>query len=216
MVIQSFKTAAVSAGIKAGGTLDLALIYSERPAVTAAVFTQNTFIAAPLILTKKHLREAGHRMRAVLVNSGNANAVTGEAGIEAAGATADALSAQLGCRPSEIVVSSTGVIGRPLPVDKIRNAIPQLVQSLLPTNLEMLARGIMTTDTVPKIATAEIGSARLAGVAKGAGMIHPDMATMLCFIMTDADIAHAELDEALRYAVQRSFNSISVDGDTST
>src|SRR5262245_32252298 len=123
MVIQGFKTAAVSAGIKAGGTLDLALIPSERPAVTAAVFTRNTFIAAPLMLTKKHLREAAHRMRAVLVNSGNANAATGDAGIEAAQATADALSAQLECRPSEIVVSSTGVIGRSLPVEKICNAI---------------------------------------------------------------------------------------------
>src|SRR5215831_8913179 len=166
MVIQSFKTAAVSAGIKAGGTLDLALIYSERPAITAAVFTQNTFIAAPLILTKKNLRESGHRMRAVLVNSGNANGATGNAGIEAAHSSADALSAAIGCRPSEVVLSSTGVIGRSLPVAKIRDAIPALVSSLLPTNLEMLARGIMTTDTIPKIATAEIGGARIAGVAK--------------------------------------------------
>src|SRR5262245_48247332 len=106
MVIKGFKTAAVSAGIKAGDALDLALIYSERPAITAAAFTQNTFIAAPLILTKTHLRETGHRMHAVLVNSGNANAATGEAGIEAARSSADALSAAIGCRPSEIVVSS--------------------------------------------------------------------------------------------------------------
>src|SRR5439155_11526073 len=110
----------------------------------------------------------------------------------------------------------TGVIGRTLPIDKIREAIPTLVSALLPTNIDLLARGIMTTDTVPKIATAEVGGARIAGVAKGAGMIHPDMATMLSFIMTDADVPYGELDGALRYAVHRSFNSISVDGDTST
>jgi len=216
MVIQGFKTGAVAAGIKAGGALDLSLILSETPAVTAAVFTQNTFIAAPLVLSRRHLQETGHRMRAVLVNSGNANAATGEAGIQAAKASAETLAGRIGCRPNEIVVSSTGVIGRSLPVDRIREAIPSLVSALLPENIDLLARGIMTTDTVPKIATAEVRGARIAGVAKGAGMIHPDMATMLSFIMTDADVRYAELDEALRYAAHRSFNSISVDGDTST
>ena len=208
--------AAVAAGIKAAGKLDLALIYSERPATAAAVFTQNTFIAAPLIVSQKHLRETGHSVRAVIVNSGNANAATGKAGIQWATVTAEALASQLGCNTNEVLVSSTGVIGRPLPVEKIRHAMPRLISELLPTNLELLARGIMTTDTVPKIATAEAGGARIAGVAKGAGMIHPDMATMLSFIITDAALAHADLDDALRYAVHRSFNSISVDGDTST
>jgi glutamate N-acetyltransferase/amino-acid N-acetyltransferase len=216
MIVEGFKTAAIAAGIKAGGTLDLSLIVSDRPATTAAVFTQNTFIAAPLVVSKKHMELSGHRMRAVLVNSGNANAATGEAGIQAAQLSAEALAQKLGCKKHEIVVSSTGVIGRPFPIDKIQAAIPNIVAALLPTNLELLARGIMTTDTVPKIATAEVGGAKIAGVAKGAGMIHPDMATMLSFIMTDADVPHDELDKALRYAVQRSFNSISVDGDTST
>jgi glutamate N-acetyltransferase/amino-acid N-acetyltransferase len=216
MIIQGFKMAAVAAGIKAAGKLDLALIYSERPATAAAVFTQNTFIAAPLIVTKKHLLETGYSARAVIVNSGNANAATGKAGIQWATATAEALASQLGCNANEVIVSSTGVIGRPLPVEKIRDAMPRLISELLPTNLESLARGIMTTDTVPKIASAEAGGVRIAGVAKGAGMIHPDMATMLSFIITDAALAHAELDDALRYAVHRSFNSISVDGDTST
>ena len=216
MIVQGFKMTAVAAGIKAGGALDLALIYSERPANAAAVFTQNTFIAAPLVLSQQHLRETGHRIRAVIVNSGNANAATGEAGVQAARGTAEALASHLGCRPNEVIVSSTGVIGRRLPVEKINEAIPRLVENLQPTSLELLARGIMTTDTVPKIATARIGAACIAGVAKGAGMIHPDMATMLSFIVTDADVAHAELDRALRYAVHRSFNSISVDGDTST
>src|SRR5216117_4014750 len=216
MTIAGFKTSAVAAGIKSGGVLDLALIYSDRPATAAAVFTKNTFIAAPLVVSKKHLEENGHRVRAILVNSGNANAATGEAGIRAACVCVEALAAQIGYGANEILVSSTGVIGRPLPVDAIKASIPRLVSALSPGNLEMLARGIMTTDTVPKIATAEVSGARIAGVAKGAGMIHPDMATMLSFIMTDAEMPHAELDDALRYAVHRSFNSISVDGDTST
>jgi len=216
MIVQRFKLAAVAAGIKKGGVLDLSMIYSDRAATAAAVFTQNTFIAAPLIVTKKNLQNSGHVARAVIVNSGNANAATGEPGIQAAQATADALAAAIECRPDEVIVSSTGVIGRPLPLVKIREAIPNLVAGLLPTNLDLLARGIMTTDTVPKIAATEVSGVRIAGVAKGAGMIHPDMATMLAFIMTDAALPYDELDEALRYAVHRSFNSISVDGDTST
>jgi glutamate N-acetyltransferase/amino-acid N-acetyltransferase len=216
MIVEGFKMAAVAAGIKAGGALDLALIFSDRPATAAAVFTRNTFIAAPLIVSKKHLEDGDHRIRAVLVNSGNANAATGESGILAAQSSAEALAQQIGCKRNEVVVSSTGVIGRSLPVDKIRAAIPKAVSTLLPTNLELLARGIMTTDTVPKIASAEVGGVKIAGVAKGAGMIHPDMATMLSFIMTDAEVPFTELDQALRYAVHRSFNSISIDGDTST
>jgi glutamate N-acetyltransferase/amino-acid N-acetyltransferase len=216
MLVQGFKTAAIASGIKPGGALDLALIYSERPATAAAVFTQNTFIAAPLIVSKEHLEQTGHKARAILVNSGNANAATGEAGIEAARACVDALAAQIGCPSNEVLVSSTGVIGRPFPVQSIKASIPKLVSSLLPTNIELLARGIMTTDTVPKIANAELDRVHIAGVAKGAGMIHPDMATMLSFIMTDAEITYPELIEALQYAVHRSFNSISVDGDTST
>src|SRR5262249_27658830 len=157
-----------AAGIKAKGALDLALIYSESPATAAAVFTQNTFIAAPLIVSKQHLRETGQRVRAVIVNSGNANAATGEAGIQAARETAEVVASEIGCRTSEVLVSSTGVIGRQLPVGKIQNAIPQLVAALLPSNLEVLARGIMTTDTFPKMAVAEIEGVYIAGVAKGA------------------------------------------------
>jgi glutamate N-acetyltransferase/amino-acid N-acetyltransferase len=216
MLVTGFKTAAIASGIKAGGALDLALIYSEKPATAAAVFTQNTFIAAPLIVSKEHLEKTGHKARAILVNSGNANAATGQAGIQAARASVEALAAQIGCPSQEILVSSTGVIGRPFPLQTIEASIPKLVSALLPTSIELLARGIMTTDTVPKIATAEAGGVRIAGVAKGAGMIHPDMATMLSFIMTDAEIAYPELIETLHYAVHRSFNSISVDGDTST
>src|SRR5689334_44872 len=178
MLVTGFKTAAIASGIKAGGALDLALIYSEKPATAAAVFTQNTFIAAPLIVSKQHLEKTGHKARAILVNSGNANAATGEAGIKAARTCVEALAAQIGCPPQEILVSSTGVIGRPFPLENIKASVPKLVSALLPTNIEMLARGIMTTDRVPKIASAEVSGVRIAGVAKGAGMIHPDMATM--------------------------------------
>jgi glutamate N-acetyltransferase / amino-acid N-acetyltransferase len=216
MDVRGFKTAGVAAGIKANGALDLALICSETTATAAAVFTQNTFIAPPLIVSRKHLEETNHRVRALIVNSGNANAATGEAGIRAARECAEAVAAKIGCRTSEVLVSSTGVIGRPFPTEKIRSAVPALVSGLHPGNIEQLARGIMTTDTVPKIASTEFAGVRIAGVAKGAGMIHPDMATMLSFVMTDAELSYAELDEALRYAVHRSFNSISVDGDTST
>src|SRR6476660_10455894 len=216
MDVRGFKTAGVAAGIKANGALDLALICSETPATAAAVFTQNTFIAPPLLVSRKHLEETNHRVRALIVNSGNANAATGEAGMRAAKECAEAVASKIGCKTSEVLVSSTGVIGRPFPTGKVRIAVPALVSGLRPGNIEQLARGIMTTDTVPKIASGEIAGVRIAGVAKGAGMIHPDMATMLSFVMTDAELSHAELDEALRYAVHRSFNSISVDGDTST
>jgi glutamate N-acetyltransferase / amino-acid N-acetyltransferase len=216
MDVRGFKTAGVAAGIKANGALDLALICSDTAATAAAVFTQNTFIAPPLIVSRKHLEETNHRVRALIVNSGNANAATGDAGIRAARECAEAVAAKIGCRTNEVLVSSTGVIGRPFPTEKIRSAVPSLASGLHSGNIEQLARGIMTTDTVPKIASAEFAGVRIAGVAKGAGMIHPDMATMLSFVMTDAEISYVELDEALRYAVHRSFNSISVDGDTST
>src|SRR5438874_4953978 len=129
MLVGGFKTAAIASGIKTGGVLDLALIYSEKPATAAAVFTQNTFIAAPLIVSKKHLEETGHRARTILVNSGNANAATGEAGIQAARTCVEALAAQIGCAANEVLVSSTGVIGRPLPVQTIKASIPKLVSA---------------------------------------------------------------------------------------
>src|SRR6267142_189447 len=139
MIIRGFKTAAVAAGIKAGGALDLALICSENPATAAAVFTQNFFIAAPLIITKRHLLASGHQVRAVLVNSGNANAATGEAGIRAAEECVESLARELKCDPRDVLVSSTGVIGRPLPVSKIQTAIPNLLSTLSPTNIDLLA-----------------------------------------------------------------------------
>jgi glutamate N-acetyltransferase/amino-acid N-acetyltransferase len=209
-----FKIGAATAGIKKAG-LDLGLLFSDRPAVAAAVFTRNAFPAAPVLLSRAHLIASGHTARAVLVNSGNANASTGEAGTAAARASAEALAARLECKPHEIFVSSTGVIGRPFPFDKLKNTLPALTASLGGL-ADPFARAIMTTDTFPKIAHTEVQGARILGFAKGAGMIHPDMATMLAFVITDAAIAYPELDRALRWAVDRSFHSITIDGDTST
>jgi glutamate N-acetyltransferase/amino-acid N-acetyltransferase len=212
---EGFKIAAAAAGVRKSG-LDLGLLYSDRPAVTAAVFTRNAFPAAPILVTREHLRATGNITHAVLVNAGNANAVTGEAGMNAARECGAALARQLGCSPSEIFLSSTGVIGRPLPVGKIVAAIPSLVSSMNAGGTEPFSRAIMTTDTVPKVAFSNSGGIRLLGFAKGSGMIHPNMATMLSYILTDAKLDYVALDKALRYAVDRSFHCVTVDGDTST
>jgi glutamate N-acetyltransferase/amino-acid N-acetyltransferase len=217
-VPRGFTLSAVAAGIKETkkDRLDLGLILSDRPANTAAVFTRNAFPAAPVVLSRANLEKTGHTARAVLVNSGNANAATGEAGMAAARSSIERVAARVGCSAAEIFVSSTGVIGRTFPVDRLCEAVPELISKASATNVEGFARAIMTTDTVPKIASAEVGGARILGFAKGAGMIHPNMATMLAFVMTDARIDPAVLDGALRESVDRSFHSITVDGDTST
>jgi glutamate N-acetyltransferase/amino-acid N-acetyltransferase len=212
---EGFKIAAAVAGIKKSGP-DLGLLYSDRPATTAVVFTKNAFPAAPILVTREHLKASGNTTRAVLVNAGNANAVTGEAGLNAARECAAKLAKHLGCKPSEIFLSSTGVIGRPLPVDKIVAQVPSLIKSMSSGGAEAFSKAIMTTDTVPKMASTSAGGVRMLGFAKGSGMIHPNMATMLSFVLTDAKVEFATLDKALRYAVDRSFHSITVDGDTST
>jgi glutamate N-acetyltransferase/amino-acid N-acetyltransferase len=212
---EGFKIAGAVAGIKKSG-LDLGLLYSDRPATTAVLFTKNAFPAAPILVTREHLKASGNTTRAVLVNAGNANAVTGEAGLNAARQCAAELSKHLGCKPSDIFLSSTGVIGRPLPVEKIFAQVPSLVRTMSPGGGDAFSRAIMTTDTVPKVAASRVGGVRMLGFAKGSGMIHPDMATMLSYILTDAKLDFAALDKALRYAADRSFHSITVDGDTST
>jgi len=212
---EGFKIAGVAAGIKKSG-LDLGLLYSARPATTAVVFTKNAFPAAPILVTREHLKASGNNIRAILVNAGNANAVTGEAGMNAARQCAAELAKHLNCRPEEIFLSSTGVIGRPLPVEKISGAIPSLIGMMSPGEVDTFSRAIMTTDTVPKVAASVAGGVRMLAFAKGSGMIHPNMATMLCYVLTDARIAFPALDKALRYAVDRSFHCMTVDGDTST
>ena len=212
---EGFKIAAAVAGIKKSGP-DLGLLYSDRPATTAVVFTKNAFPAAPILVTREHLKTSGNMTRAILVNAGNANAVTGEAGMTAARQCAVEVAKHLGCKPYEIFLSSTGVIGRPLPVDKIFAQVPSLIKTMSSGGADTFSKAIMTTDTVPKVAATSEGGVRMLGFAKGSGMIHPDMATMLSYILTDAKVDFPTLDKALRYAVDRSFHSITVDGDTST
>ncbi|MGH9791515.1 MAG: bifunctional ornithine acetyltransferase/N-acetylglutamate synthase [Candidatus Acidiferrales bacterium] len=219
---RGFRFAATACGLKKSGGLDLALIAADAPASAAAIFTTNRVQAAPVQLSRTHVRRAAARMRAVVVNSGNANCCTGPAGMRAAQKTAEQVARSLGCRADEVIVCSTGVIGVPLRVEKILCAVAALRDGLssAPRAFASLTRAIMTTDTRPKwaAATCRVGGkpVRLLGCAKGAGMIHPQMATMLAFIVTDAAIAPALLRRALRHAADRTFNCITVDGDTST
>ncbi len=192
--------------------LDVGLIYSEAPCVTAAVYTSNKVIAAPLIVTRAHLAD-GHA-QAIVVNSGCANAATGEQGLADAEAMAQAAAAKLGLRADDVIVASTGVIGTLLPLTRLNKGIGDIVLS--PNGGGDFALAIMTTDTRPKQIAFRFGGYTLAGAAKGAGMIHPNLATMLCFLTTDAPVSSAFLDTALREAVDASFNMIDVDGDTST
>ena len=218
MQVDGFLAAGVAAGIKKKDRKDLGLIYSVRPADVAGVFTRNRVKAAPVVLDQQRIRSG--KARAVLVNSGNANCCTGEKGMEAAMAMADGVAKQLAIPAQQVLVASTGVIGEPLAVEKIQAALPELVQACRPDGFPELAQAIMTTDTVPKIAASSgkiDGSGfRLLGVAKGAGMIRPDMATLLCFVVSDVSAPGGVLQTALTAAVDQSFNRISVDGDTST
>ena len=218
---RGFAYAATACGLKKTG-LDLALLTSKTPASAAAVFTTNRVQAAPVRLSREHLRKSRHKIRAVIVNSGNANCCTGSPGLAASGKTAAKLSRLLDCKPHEVLVCSTGVIGVPLRVEKILSAEPQLVRSSSSeaAAFERFTRAIMTTDTRPKWAVAKfrIGGKQVSvlGCAKGSGMIAPNMATMLGFLATDAAISPPLLSRALRTVVARSFNAITVDGDTST
>jgi glutamate N-acetyltransferase/amino-acid N-acetyltransferase len=213
---RGFVAAAATCGLKASGKPDLALVASQRPATVAGTFTTNRVKAAPVLLCQE--RVAAGRARAVIANSGNANACTGEQGMQAAYRMAAAAAGRLDCSPDEILVLSTGVIGVQLPVEKIEAALPGL--ELSANGGEVAARAIMTTDTRPKTAAVafEHGGTtwHIGGMAKGAGMIHPNMATMLAVITTDADVAAPDLQHHLTDAVARSFNCIDVDGDTST
>ncbi len=212
---RGFKAGAVAAGIKkSAGALDLALLVAERPAAAAAVFTRNRFKAAPILVSRKHL--ALGQVQAVIVNAGCANAGTGKQGYSAAETMTKLAAAKLGTEPASVLVASTGVIGVQLPVEKVGAGLKTL--KLNPESGHTFARAIMTTDTVSKeiaVSSAEYGFT-IGGCAKGAGMIHPDMATLLGFITTDAAIDAALLQKALKRAANKSFNVISVDGDTST
>jgi len=219
---RGFRFAATACGLKKTGALDLALLSSDVPASAAAVFTQNLVVAAPVLISKKHLRASKGRMRAAVVNAGNANCATGAAGHAAAERTVAETAKRLGCAPSEIMVCSTGVIGVPLAVEKILRALPKLARNRRPSarSFAELSLAICTTDTRPKTASASFKMAgkriHLVGCAKGAGMIHPNLATTLAFVATDAAIAPSLLQKTLRDVCSRTFNCISVDGDSST
>ncbi len=212
-----FSFSGMSSGIKKAKALDLGLIVSDRPADCAGVFTLNKVIAAPLILTKPRIAKG--KCQAILVNSGNANACTGNGGLEIAKSAVDLLAKELQVEDSLIAVASTGVIGEPLPIDPFVNGIPRLVETLSVDHATTVAEAIMTTDAFPKMASSSNGGDQpynVLGLAKGAGMIHPNMATMLGFVLTDARVSPELLQSALQRGVHKSFNSITVDGDTST
>ncbi|MDX9767202.1 MAG: bifunctional glutamate N-acetyltransferase/amino-acid acetyltransferase ArgJ, partial [Ectothiorhodospiraceae bacterium] len=216
--VPGVRLAAVAAGIRYKNRDDLLLMALESGAVTAAVFTRNAFCAAPVTVAREHL--AAGAPRALLINAGNANAGTGLPGLAAARASCEAVAAALGCDAREVLPFSTGVIGEPLPVGRIADALPGAVAVLREDGWLSAMRAIMTTDTVGKGASRRIvidgRTVTVTGIAKGSGMIHPDMATMLAYVATDAVLTAAELDACLRAAVDRSFNAITVDGDTST
>ena len=229
-----FVWGAVKAGIKASGNLDLAVAVASKGANAAAMFTRNLVVAAPITVGRRHLTATGGRVSAVLVNAGNANCATGEAGITACVETCRAAAESFGCIFDEVFPSSTGIIGVPFPAEKVVAALPSFAGALGSgvANAEAFAAAIMTTDTKPKVARAVVdvdgAEVRIFGVAKGAGMIHPQLgpaveflpgpphATMLVYLFTDLSAEAAELSALLEPAVERSFNSISIDGDTST
>jgi glutamate N-acetyltransferase / amino-acid N-acetyltransferase len=215
---RGFRAAGIHCGIKKPGLLDLALVVSEQSGPIAGVFTQNRVVAAPVIVDRLHLRRGIGK--AILVNSGNANACTGAKGVGAAKKTASMLAQHINVPSRQVFIGSTGVIGRVLPVNRIIKAIPRLVTQLSDHGGLDAAQAIMTTDLRPKsIALQDTIGGRLitiGGMAKGSGMIHPNMATMLAYFTTDASITKNALQQALILAVNESFNCISVDGDTST
>jgi glutamate N-acetyltransferase/amino-acid N-acetyltransferase len=218
MNIKGFQFSAVEAAIKKPGRKDLALIYSEVPATACAVFTVNAVKAAPVLLSAERI--LGGKAQAILVNSGNANACTGENGMTVALETSRIVAAGLGIPDNAVQVASTGVIGVQMPADRFLAAVPSLLGGLSSGTLDDIAQAIMTTDTFPKMETrsGQAGdiSFSIAGIAKGAGMIMPNMATMLSFIISDAAVEPAYLETVFRNAVDCSFNSITVDGDMST
>ncbi len=217
-----FSFSALAAGIKASGRPDLALITSPPGTKAAAVFTQNRVIAAPLQVAQASLRVARGSVRAVVVNSGNANCATGDAGLRGCRDICREAAKVLAVRPEEIFPASTGIIGVPFPTEKVVNNLPELIQRLQSgvESAQEFSRAIMTTDTRPKVASSSFRvrgrEASVLGIAKGSGMIHPQLATMLVYILTDVAATSAQLKSVLKAACDETFNCISVDGDTST
>jgi glutamate N-acetyltransferase/amino-acid N-acetyltransferase len=218
MIPKGFLLSTSEAAIKKPGRKDLALIFSQKEATIAGMFTTNKVKAAPVKLDMKKIRSG--RAQAIVVNSGNANACTGSRGIEDSRTIVKRVASGLGVKPSLVYICSTGVIGVPLPMSRLMPKIAGLVHHLGKSSIKDVAKAIMTTDTFPKVVTEKVQIGRktgtITGICKGAGMICPDMATMLCFIMTDIAVKHKTLDRTLKEVVNGSFNNITVDGDRST
>jgi glutamate N-acetyltransferase/amino-acid N-acetyltransferase len=215
---RGFVAAGVASGIKQSGDLDVALVATDdnKPVAAAGVFTQNKVAAAPVRISRLHLQATAGHAAAVILNAGNANAATGAAGESHAAAMCDAVASQLGCTPDEVLVCSTGLIGIPLPVDLVTDAVPALVAGLSPDHGVDAAEAIRTTDSVRKEVVVNAGTFTVGGMAKGAAMLQPNMATMLAVLTTDAEATPEMLAVALEKGVARSFNALSVDGCTST
>jgi glutamate N-acetyltransferase/amino-acid N-acetyltransferase len=217
---KGFKFSAVTAGIKASGKPDLALILADPRATAAALFTKNLIVAAPVEVGRAALAKSSGRVRAVLVNSGNANCATGQPGLRACRQTCTATARLLGGKPAEIFPSSTGIIGVPFPAAKITSQLKPLIAKAGASidHLRQFADAILTTDSRAKLASIPLrsGSGAVTGIAKGSGMIHPQLATMLVYVLTDVVATPSELRRALKHACDATFNVISVDGDTST
>ena len=215
--VKGVKCSSIASGIKKNGQLDLSLVSFIKGSNTAAVFTQNIFCAAPVIVAKNHLNS---NIEALLINSGNANAGTGEKGLEDSYKTCEYLAQELNILPEQVLPFSTGVIGELLPLKAFKSNINLLVSSLTKEGMSKVASGILTTDLVEKSYSTSIDvggkTVNLSGIAKGSGMIRPDMATMLSFIVSDISASSEELQDCLTNAVNQSFNRITVDGDTST
>src|SRR5665213_2699951 len=208
LAAKGFKAGSAEAGIKAAGGLDLGLIWCETPATTAAIFTQNSVLAAPVQLSKQHAQT--HDAQAIVVNSGNANCMTGEEGKQHAGQMVQAAAKLLGIDEQKVLVASTGIIGRPLPIDKVLSGVQAAFDQASTTAGDDFAQAITTTDTVIKTAAyeCETGGKKvtIGGCSKGSGMMQPNMATMLAFLTTDAAISDELLDKALREASRTTFN----------
>ncbi|MBI2365985.1 MAG: bifunctional glutamate N-acetyltransferase/amino-acid acetyltransferase ArgJ [Deltaproteobacteria bacterium] len=210
---QGFLSLAKNIGIK-DSTLDLTVIYSTVRARAAALFTRSRFPGAPVIVGRKHITNGF--ARALVINSKNANVAMGKQGIDNAMETCRIVGRELGINHRDVLPFSTGVIGRPLPMEKIRAGLRGIRDELKPDNLKLAAEAIMTTDKYPKYVSCRVGPAVIAGIAKGAGMIEPNMATMLVYVMTDAELPEASLRSMLKRVVDRTFNCMSIDTDTST
>jgi len=217
LAVNGVECSSIASGIKKNNSLDLSLISLIEGSKTAAVFTQNIFCAAPVLVAKNHLNS---NIEALLINSGNANAGTGKKGLENAYKSCDILSKELGVKPEQVLPFSTGVIGELLPIEPFESNVNSLVASLSDDGMSKVAKGILTTDLVEKSCSIafEVDGKKitLSGIAKGSGMIRPDMATMLSFIVSDIGASQEELQNCLNVAVKQSFNRITVDGDTST